>query len=67
MVLAAVYLLRDVSEIRVGVERSRAYAPLAAFLVLIAIGLFAFFFPVLTGRTISYTAWHARMWFPGWI
>jgi dolichyl-phosphate-mannose-protein mannosyltransferase len=67
MVLAAVYLLRDVSEIRVGVERSRAYAPIAAFLVLIAIGLFAFFFPILTGRNISYAAWRARMWFPGWI
>ncbi len=67
MVLAAVYLLRDISEIRVGVERSRAYAPLAAFLVLIAVGLFAFFFPVLAGRTISYPAWPARIWVRGWI
>jgi dolichyl-phosphate-mannose--protein O-mannosyl transferase len=55
------------SQARIGTERVRALAPVAAFLILAAIGLFAFFFPILIGRTISYSAWHARMWFPSWI
>jgi dolichyl-phosphate-mannose-protein mannosyltransferase len=28
---------------------------------------FIYLYPVLTGRAISYAAWHARMWLPGWI
>jgi dolichyl-phosphate-mannose--protein O-mannosyl transferase len=67
MVLAAVYALRDLSEVEVGVERARAYVPLAAFGVVVAVGVFLFFFPILTGRTISYAAWHARMWFRSWV
>jgi dolichyl-phosphate-mannose--protein O-mannosyl transferase len=35
--------------------------------VVIALMVFAFFLPVLTGRAISYTAWKARIWFPSWI
>lgn len=63
MVLAGVFALRDMSEARIGIERSRAFAPLAGFAVLAAVGLFFFFFPVLTGRGISQQAWVSRMWF----
>jgi dolichyl-phosphate-mannose--protein O-mannosyl transferase len=35
----------------------------AALLVFMAVGLFVFFLPVLTGRTISVTMWRARIWF----
>jgi len=28
---------------------------------------FAYFYPIWTGQTISYSAWYARMWFPSWI
>jgi dolichyl-phosphate-mannose-protein mannosyltransferase len=67
MVLAVVYGLRHLSEARIGVERVRALAPLAAFLIVASVGLFAFFFPILIGQKISYSAWQARMWFPTWI
>jgi dolichyl-phosphate-mannose--protein O-mannosyl transferase len=67
MVLAGVYGLRSMWEVRVGDREVRPLAPLVVLLVVVAVGLFAFFFPVLTGRTISYASWHQRMWFPGWI
>jgi dolichyl-phosphate-mannose-protein mannosyltransferase len=28
---------------------------------------FAFFYPILAAHPISWSAWHARMWFPTWI
>jgi dolichyl-phosphate-mannose-protein mannosyltransferase len=67
MVLAAVYGLKDLFEVEIGTERTRALAPLAALLVVAAVGLFVFFLPVLTGRVISNQAWKVRMWFPSWI
>jgi dolichyl-phosphate-mannose-protein mannosyltransferase len=68
MVLAAVYALRDLSEVRLGRERSRTPAvAAAAAIAAVAVGLFVFFLPVLTGRTISQGAWRARMWFSSWI
>ena len=67
LVLAVVYGLRAMSRARIGMERVRALAPVAAFVVVASVGLFVFFFPILIGQTISYSAWHARMWFPSWI
>jgi dolichyl-phosphate-mannose--protein O-mannosyl transferase len=32
-----------------------------------ALVLTAFFYPILTGMSISYDAWHLRMWLPSWI
>jgi dolichyl-phosphate-mannose--protein O-mannosyl transferase len=29
--------------------------------------LTAFFYPILTGISISYSQWHMRMWLPTWI
>jgi dolichyl-phosphate-mannose-protein mannosyltransferase len=67
MVLAAAYAIRDLSDVRVGIERVRAFAPAAVFLVVAAVGLFVFFLPVLTGAPIKYSDWHARMWCRCWI
>jgi dolichyl-phosphate-mannose-protein mannosyltransferase len=67
LVLSVVYALRDLYEVRIGVERTRALAPIAAFAVIACVGMFVFFLPVLTGRTISQTAWQARIWFKAWV
>jgi dolichyl-phosphate-mannose-protein mannosyltransferase len=67
MVLAGVYALRELSEARIGREGTRALAIAAAVLAGLAVAVFLFFLPVLTGRVISQGAWKARMWFPGWI
>jgi dolichyl-phosphate-mannose--protein O-mannosyl transferase len=39
----------------------------AVFALVVSVGLFLFFLPVLTGKAISYEAWKLRMWFPSWI
>jgi dolichyl-phosphate-mannose--protein O-mannosyl transferase len=67
MVLAGTYALKDLSEVELGAKRVRALAPVAAFGLLVAVGLFVFFLPVLTGRPISYGQWKLRMWFPSWV
>lgn len=35
--------------------------------VLVAAALTAFFYPILTGQSISYEMWHLRMWLPTWV
>jgi dolichyl-phosphate-mannose-protein mannosyltransferase len=67
LVLAVVYALRDMADVRIGLDRVRALAPIAGFLAVAAVGMFVFFLPVLTGKTLSYEMWKARIWFPGWI
>jgi dolichyl-phosphate-mannose-protein mannosyltransferase len=67
MVLAIVYALRDLSEVRIGVERARALAPLSGLFIFACVVSFVFFLPILTGRTIGQDAWRARMWFGSWI
>jgi dolichyl-phosphate-mannose-protein mannosyltransferase len=67
MVLVGVYALKDLSEAHIGLDRVRALAPIAGFLVVAAVGLFVFFLPILTGAPISYDMWRARIWFPSWI
>lgn len=42
--------------------RSASWAYLAA-----TAGSFIFFYPILTAAPITWTAWHARMWFPTWV
>jgi dolichyl-phosphate-mannose--protein O-mannosyl transferase len=68
LVLAAVYVLRDVSTLG---RREGALLPSGPTYVgtyLFAyVALFAFFYPVLTGMHISYDAWHMRMWMQTWI
>jgi dolichyl-phosphate-mannose-protein mannosyltransferase len=36
-------------------------------IVLLVVACGWFFYPVWTGETLPYTAWHIRMWFPTWV
>ncbi|MEO8477214.1 MAG: phospholipid carrier-dependent glycosyltransferase [Actinomycetota bacterium] len=76
MILAAVYALRDMSDAKIVlrddgpavVESNRhPYRPLVWAYLVLAVGLFAWFWPVLVGTRLSDTLWRARVWFRGWI
>ena len=67
LVLAVVYALRDMSAYRAGYDGARVLAPVAAAYVVLAVAAFAFFFPILNGRPISYQAWQIRVWFRSWV
>jgi dolichyl-phosphate-mannose--protein O-mannosyl transferase len=68
---ACVYAL-SLSEVRVEALRSTAsrLGPCkphpVAVVVLVAVGLFAWFWPVLTGGPLSDADWMRRAWFPSW-
>jgi dolichyl-phosphate-mannose-protein mannosyltransferase len=71
LALGAVYAIRDVA--RAGTARW-VTVPAAVALVAAAIGVFVFFWPVLTGDTIPQEAWWDRIWFyrgegqlPNWV
>ena len=34
--------------------------------VVLAVGLFVFFWPVYTAEVVPYNVWHMRMWLPTW-
>jgi dolichyl-phosphate-mannose-protein mannosyltransferase len=64
MVLAIVYALKRLTDASLGSGyRAHALAPAVGVAVALSVVLFLFFFPVLTGRTISEDAWRMRMWF----
>ncbi len=63
MVLAMTYATRDLAQARIGEDRVRSLAPVSVFIVVACVGVFAFFWPVLVGQTISYRGWLDRMWF----
>ena len=77
MVLAIVFLLRDLAATTIvlrdpvtgeRVESSRLpYLPFVVAFVLIAVVLFIWFWPVLTGAPLTDTMWRARVWFRGWV
>lgn len=77
MVLAVVYVLRDLSSATIvlrdptsgeRVESTRhPYLPFVWGYVLVAVGLFLWFWPVLVGSPISRAMWKARAWFRGWV
>lgn len=48
-------------------RRRRVGAAAVGGYLLLVIANFFFLYPILAGDTISYSAWQARMWFPGWI
>lgn len=53
-------------------ERVRSDKPIvwrwpALTFLLVAAVLTAFFYPILTGHSISYQMWHLRMWLPTWV
>jgi dolichyl-phosphate-mannose-protein mannosyltransferase len=64
LALAMAYVLRDVAEVRLGNRRMMA---VAAAVIVVGVGIFAFFWPVLTGATVPKSVWEARMWFGSWI
>lgn len=67
MVLAVTYGVRDLAGVRMGRRRARSLVPAAALVVVVALVLFVFFLPILTGRVIPDGQRVARMWFPSWI
>ena len=66
-VLACVYAVRDLSELRVAGAKARPYLPVAVAFVIVSVGLFIFFWPVMTGAPITDAAFKLRTWFPAWI
>jgi dolichyl-phosphate-mannose-protein mannosyltransferase len=64
LAVGLVYVLRDIAELRL---TRRVTAPAVAVVLLVCVGLFAFFWPVLIGEPISRQAWGSRIWFEGWI
>ncbi len=66
LVLACTFVLRWLSELRIAGSRARPYLPLAVGFVVLAVGLFAWFWPALTGGTLTDEAFRLRAWFPGW-
>ena len=79
LVLAAVYVLRDLSEARsvqaVVDERNgatsqvvkRPWAIIAVGYVVLYVLMFLWFYPILTGWHLSYTLWRYHMWMNSWI
>jgi dolichyl-phosphate-mannose-protein mannosyltransferase len=65
MVLALSYTLRDVAGVRGGEHPARKF--LVGLVLFACVASFVFFFPVLTGRALSYGHWRWRMWFGSWI
>jgi len=63
MVLSCVYALRRLSDSTKG---RGGYSVSAIALVSLSVGLFVFFWPILTGFPLNSFWWHRRIWFPGW-
>jgi dolichyl-phosphate-mannose--protein O-mannosyl transferase len=58
------FVLRDISVARFD---RRITVPAVALVVAAFVGVFAFFWPVLTADPISREAWSARIWLDGWV
>jgi dolichyl-phosphate-mannose-protein mannosyltransferase len=67
LVLACVYAIRSLSEIRIPGATARPYVPVAVAFVVVSVGLFIFFWPVMTGAPITDAAFKLRTWFPSWV
>ncbi len=67
LVVACVYALKDLSEVHIAGSHSRPWLPVAVGCVILSVGLFVWFWPVLTGASVSTTAFSLRAWFPTWV
>lgn len=68
VVLGVVYVLGLVAGKPDGSPTRRRNGMIAvAAYVILAVALFAFFYPVLSAQMIPYSNWRLRMWFPSWI
>ncbi|MGH2673146.1 MAG: phospholipid carrier-dependent glycosyltransferase [Actinomycetota bacterium] len=73
-VLACVYALKELSEVRYealhaagnAARAVRPYLPIAVAFVVAAVGVFVWFWPTLTGGPLSDEDWLLRAWFPTW-
>ena len=75
LVLLDVYAIRRLSQIRFRTTRTGAgettrwvhpYAPIAVGFVIVAVGLFVWFWPAMTGGELTTSQWLQRAWFPTW-
>jgi dolichyl-phosphate-mannose-protein mannosyltransferase len=66
-VLACLYALRDLSQLRLAGSRSRPFLPVAVGFVVASVILFIWFWPVLTGAPITDAAFKLRYWFTTWV
>jgi dolichyl-phosphate-mannose--protein O-mannosyl transferase len=77
MVLAATYTLRDLWSATIVLRdpdtgdrvesRGHPYRPLVWGYVIVAVALFVWFWPVLTGQELTTTLWRTRVWFQRWV
>ena len=77
LALAGAYLARDLSDMRLILthhetgdlvaSRRHPYRPIVWGYLALCVGLFVWFYPVLTGIPISLTHWRLIVWFRGWI
>jgi dolichyl-phosphate-mannose-protein mannosyltransferase len=73
-VLACVYALKEMSEVRyealhaagTATRAVRPYLPVVVAFVVAAVGLFVWFWPTLTAGPLSDNDWLTRAWFPSW-
>jgi len=65
LALGLMLAARDLASARPGGRRM--LAPVAAVVVGAAVATFVFFWPVLTGTSISTTSWQTRMWLGSWV
>jgi hypothetical protein len=67
LVLGATYVVRDLAQMRLAGSTSRPFLPVAVAYVVVAVALFLWFWPVLSGLPLTSAQWQARMWFSSWI
>ncbi len=66
-VLAATYVARDLARMRLAGSSSRPFLPVSIAYVITAVGMFVWFWPVLSAEPLTVAQWSARMWFRAWI
>lgn len=65
LALGTTYLLRDLAGLRL--RDTRVFAVGAGVVLLACVVVFAIFWPVLIGQTLSLETWRDKIWFDSWI